>query len=58
MKLEIEGSAAWPKDFEVKTLRYADENAPDRLGWREVVVRPAREWSSRATSRRSTEAAS
>jgi hypothetical protein len=39
MKLTIQGFASWPEGFRSETLRYADQNAPDRLGWREVVVR-------------------
>jgi ABC-type nickel/cobalt efflux system permease component RcnA len=31
------------RGFAASTVRYADGNDPDRIGWREVVLRPSRE---------------
>jgi len=42
MKLLLALDAPWHR-FGVSTIRYADGNDPDRIGWREVVLRPTRE---------------
>ena len=39
MKLRIRLEGAWPTSGEA-SVRYEDANAPDRLGWRELVLRP------------------
>jgi len=40
MKLRLELEGAWPNPAAIGALHYEDSNAPDRLGWREVLVRP------------------
>jgi ABC-type nickel/cobalt efflux system permease component RcnA len=39
MRLHMQLEAAWPVTGEA-LVRYEDTNAPERLGWREVVIRP------------------
>jgi len=39
MKLTLSLDAPW-KEEGTETVRYADSNAPDRIGWREVILRP------------------
>ncbi len=39
MKLRLNLAGSWPRGAATGTLEYRDTNAPERLGWREVVVR-------------------
>ena len=40
MKLRLELETSSPDGLVSGTLSYEDDNAPERIGWREVVVRP------------------
>ena len=40
MKLRLELETSSPRGLSAGTLRYEDDNARERIGWREVVVRP------------------
>lgn len=43
MKLLLALEAPWRRSG-ASTIRYADGNDPDRIGWREVVLRPSRDF--------------